>query len=172
MNNRTLLVGMLLLLSSFAAQAHDGQVYVSGTIQANTCIVAPQSQAQSVPLGDIPGKQFSAKGSGSQPVAFVIDLQKCGAAASGVDFTFTGTADGTDRELLALDGAEAASGIGIELQSADHSRLPLNTASATYPIDPTLADNTFLFYARYLSTANNVTSGAANATATFTLTWQ
>ncbi len=90
MKNRTLLVGMLLLLSSFAAQAHDGQVYVSGTIQANTCIVAPQSQAQSVPLGDIPGKQFSAKGSGSQPVAFVIDLQKCGAAASGVDFTFTG----------------------------------------------------------------------------------
>ena len=102
----------------------------------------------------------------------MIDLQKCGAAASGVDFTFTGAADRADPQLLALDGAEAASGIGIELQSADHSRLPLNKASATFPIDPTLADNTFLFYARYLSTAGSVTSGAANATATFTLTWQ
>lgn len=171
MKNRSLLVGML-LLSSLPVLAHDGQVYVSGTIQANTCIVAPQSQAQSVPLGDIPDKQFSAKGSGSQPVAFVIDLQKCGATASGVDFTFTGAADRADPQLLALDGAEAAGGIGIELQSADHSRLPLNKASATFPIDPTLADNTFIFYARYLSTAGSVTSGAANATATFTLTWQ
>ena len=171
MKNRSLLVGML-LLSSLPVLAHDGQVYVSGTIQANTCIVAPQSQAQSVPVGDIPDKQFSAKGSGSQPVAFVIDLQKCGAAASGVDFTFTGAADRADPQLLALDGAEAAGGIGIELQSADHSRLPLNKASATFPIDPTLADNTFIFYARYLSTAGSVTSGAANATATFTLTWQ
>lgn len=171
MKNRSLLVGML-LLSSLPVLAHDGQVYVSGTIQANTCIVAPQSQAQSVPLGDIPDKQFSAKGSGSQPVAFVIDLQKCGAAASGVDFTFTGAADRADPQLLALDGAEAAGGIGIELQSADHSRLPLNKASATFPIDPTLADNTFIFYACYLSTAGSVTSGAANATATFTLTWQ
>ena len=65
MKNRSLLVGML-LLSSLPVLAHDGQVYVSGTIQANTCIVAPQSQAQSVPLGDIPDKQFSAKGSAPQ----------------------------------------------------------------------------------------------------------
>lgn len=164
---------MFLLLACAGALAHDGTVNVSGTIQDNTCIVAPSSQAQTVPLGDISAKQFATQGSGSQPVAFVIDLQQCGAAATGVDFTFSGTADSDDKTLLAVDsGSDAAQGIGIELQNADHTRLPLNQASARYALDPTLTDNKFTFYARYIATANSVTSGTAKATATFTLTWQ
>lgn len=164
---------MFLMLVCAGAQAHDGTVNVSGTIQDNTCIVAPSSQAQTVPLGDISAKQFATQGSGSQPVAFVIDLQKCGATATGVDFTFSGTADSDDKTLLAVDsGSDAAQGIGIELQNADHTRLPLNQASARYALDPMLTDNQFTFYARYIATANSVTSGTAKATATFTLTWQ
>lgn len=163
----------LLLLAAASAQAHDGTVYVTGSIQDNTCIVAPSSLAQSVPLGDIAAKQFATKGSASSPVAFVIDLQQCGTAATGVDFTFSGVAAEADNTLLALDsGSDAAQGIAIELQGADHARLPLNQASARYVIDPTRADNVFTFYARYMATASRVTSGAANATATFTLTWQ
>lgn len=163
----------LLLLAAASAQAHDGTVYVSGSIQDNTCIVAPSSQAQTVPLGDVAAKQFATKGSGSTPVAFIIDLQQCGAAATGVDFTFSGAADTADKTLLALDsGSDTSQGIAIELQSADHARLPLNQASVRYTIDPTRTDNAFIFYARYLATASSVTSGTANATATFTLTWQ
>ena len=163
----------LLLLAAASAQAHDGTVYVSGSIQDNTCIVAPSSQAQTVPLGDVAAKQFSTKGSGSTPVAFIIDLQQCGASATGVDFTFSGAADTADKTLLALDsGSDTAQGIAIELQSADHARLPLNQASVRFTIDPTRTDNAFIFYARYLATASSVTSGTAHATATFTLTWQ
>ena len=155
------------------ALAHDGTVNVQGTILDNTCVVSASTQEQTVPLGDISAKQFSASGSASSPVAFVIDLQDCGAAASGVDFTFGGVPSSADNTLLALNGGSGAAGdIAIELQDANHVRLPINKASTTYKIDPTRTDNPFTFYARYVATANSVTSGEANATATFTLTWQ
>ena len=158
---------------SLLAQAHDGTVNVQGTILDNTCIVSAATQQQTVPLGDISAKQFSASGSASSPVAFVIDLQDCGAAASGVDFTFGGVPSSADETLLALEsGSGSAADIAIELQDANHQRLPLNQASTTYKLDPARADNPFTFYARYIATANSVTSGEANATATFTLTWQ
>ncbi|HFZ8995712.1 TPA: fimbrial protein [Citrobacter freundii] len=159
-------------LSCAVASAHDGNVNISGSIQDNTCIVAPDSQELQVPLGVISSKQFTSKGVGSQPIAFVIDLQQCGTAAAGVSFTFTGTADTDDNSLLALDGSEHAGGIGVEIQNADHVRLALNQSTQQYTVDPDQADNKFTFYARYLATADQVTSGDAAATATFSLTWQ
>ncbi|ECG8590418.1 fimbrial protein [Salmonella enterica subsp. salamae] len=168
----TLWLGAMSLWICATASAHDGNVNISGSIQDNTCTVATDSQALQVPLGNIPSKQFTSKGVGSQPAVFVIDLQKCGTAAAGVSFTFTGAVDTDDNGLLALDGSNHAGGIGVEIQDADHVRLPLNQTTPVYTVDPNQADNKFTFYARYLATADSVTSGDASASATFSLTWQ
>lgn len=160
------------LLYCAVTSAHDGSINVSGAIKDNTCTVALSSLSLSVPLGDIASKAFTAKGMGSSPVSFTVDLQKCGAAASGVSFTFIGEGDMHDNSLLALDLLNRAKGIGIEIQNENHDRLPLNQPTPDYPINPTLVDNKYIFYARYIATTDRVTSGKATATTVFTLTWQ
>ena len=96
---------LLLLLCigwTFSAFAHDGTVNISGMIQNQTCTVAQESIDQTVSLGDIDSRQLSNIGAVSSAVAFVIDLQNCSSVTKGVSFTFSGSVDGDNSDLLAL----------------------------------------------------------------------
>ena len=167
---------LLLLLCigwTFSAFAHDGTVNISGMIQNQTCTVAQESIDQTVSLGDIDSRQLSNIGAVSSAVAFVIDLQNCSSVTKGVSFTFSGSVDGDNPDLLALsDEAGSASGLGIAIKDDDSTLIPLNKASKDYAIDPSQADNRLAFYAQYMATSTNVTAGTANGTATFSLTYQ
>ncbi|WP_368540801.1 fimbrial protein [Enterobacter soli] len=165
------LLGCGWALSAFAA--HDGTVNMDGKIEDNTCTVAQASADQSVTLGEIGSKDLRQAGDTSQPVAFSIDLQNCGAATTGVELTFTGSADATNPALLALSqDAGAASGLGVAIKDDKSTLIALNSPSRVYALDPSQTDNRLTFYAQYSATSSTVTAGAANATATFTLTWQ
>ena len=158
---------------SLAALAHDGSITIDGLIEDNSCTVAQESVDQSVTLGDIASRQLRQAGDSSLPVAFSIDLQNCGSGTTGVEITFTGDADDANPSLLALTkDSGSASGLGITIKDDRSTPIPLNQASRTYTIDPTQADNRLTFYAQYTATSSEVTAGTANATATFTMTWQ
>ena len=145
------------------AAAHDGQVNITGTIQGNTCIVDTDSKNMTVDMGTVASKQFYEAGVTTAARPFTIKLVKCGDAASAVGVTFHGTLDGKDNRL--------ATGMGIALLDLNRQLIPLNTESIEYPLTPGAQTVTLDFYAQYMANGATVTSGRANATATFVLNY-
>lgn len=84
-----ILYGIGMLLAASGVQAHDGRVYVSGTITDNTCSLSPGSENINVAMGAVSQRQFYRAGDGSAWQPFAIDLQNCGSTASGVTVSFS-----------------------------------------------------------------------------------
>lgn len=124
-----------------------------------------------VPMGTLARNGFSGVGSIQGERTFQLGLN-CDAGTQ-VNIQFDGEADSSGAPgvlaLLTPGGSVSASGIGVQLLYHQTpltlgERLPLETASAgirTYP-----------FTVRYYQTQPQVTSGEANAVATFNLTYQ
>ncbi|MNU03541.1 fimbrial-like adhesin protein SfmF [compost metagenome] len=75
--------------------------------------------------------------------------------------------------MLAIDSSVsgAATGVAINLMSADKNQLPLHgEISYSYTLSST-EDNTLNFYAQYKSTADTVTAGPANSVASFSVVY-
>ncbi|KML41980.1 hypothetical protein VL15_37855 [Burkholderia cepacia] len=155
------------------AQASSSTVNVYGDITASACNVVKSDQSKRVTLGSIPSKQFAGVGSTGLLVPFTLSLENCMASASGVSVTFNGSADLTNSNLLAVNtGGGAASGIGIELLDDTRTQIPINSASKVYSFTGDAGRVHLKFFARYMATQPTVTSGDANASMTFTLSYQ
>lgn len=74
-----ILYGIGMLLAASGVQAHDGRVYVSGTITDNTCSLSPGSENINVAMGAVSQRQFYRAGDGSAWQPFAIDLQTAAA---------------------------------------------------------------------------------------------
>lgn len=99
-----------LALAASGALAHDGRVYVTGTITDNTCTLSPDSENIQVDMGTVSNRQFYQAGAGAEWQPFSITLQNCGSTASGVTVSFSGTSDPQDGDLFAVNtGADTAS---------------------------------------------------------------
>ena len=86
---------------------------------------------------------------------------------------FDGTPDASNSNLLAIDTsvAGAATGVAINLMTADKADLPLHGSNGyTYMLSSS-ADNTLNFYAQYISTTASVTAGPANSVANFSVVY-
>ncbi|WP_330985936.1 MULTISPECIES: fimbrial protein [Enterobacterales] len=157
-------------------QATDGTVNFTGEIIADACQVDSASQNLNVNLGKVAATSFSSSGAKSSPTAYKITLSSCPESATGVTIKYDGNANATNPSLLKLDPVAApgtaASGVGIEIADATGTIIPLQTASAVFPVNS--ADNTAIlnFVARYVSTTATVTPGIANGTSQFTLNYQ
>ncbi|EAP4552390.1 fimbrial protein BcfF [Salmonella enterica] len=168
-----ILYGIGMLLAASGVQAHDGRVYVSGTITDNTCSLSPDSENINVAMGAVSQRQFYRAGGGSAWQPFAIDLQNCGSTASGVTVSFSGAADSRNTDLLALTAGESdASGIGIALYDQNKTLIPLGQESDVVTLSPGQASAHLQFYARYLADGGAVTPGDANASATFILAYE
>ncbi|MGS2871651.1 fimbrial protein [Enterobacter huaxiensis] len=166
------LFATLLLARQNAAQAHDGQINITGTIQSNTCIVDTDSQNMTVNMGNVASKQFNQTGATAAVQAFIIKLAKCGDAARSVSVTFSGTVDSHDDRLLGIDGGStAATGMGIAILDLNRQLVPLNTQSVKYPLTPGAQSVNLNFFAEYMANGDTVMAGDANATATFVLNY-
>lgn len=154
------------------ASAHDGAVYVTGTITDNTCEVSPDSHNFTVNMGNVASKVFYRAGDGTRYEPFTIHLEKCGGAASGVTVHFEGPTDSHNPDLLALNGGISyASGMGVGIYNQDKSPIPMGKESAQTKLTPYQASVALGFYARYIADGSTVTAGTANASATFVLTY-
>ncbi|WP_296246036.1 fimbrial protein [uncultured Enterobacter sp.] len=166
-----LAVGSALTMTQAFAAA--GTVNFNGNILDSACDVDVASQNQVVVLGDYYKTEFPATGSRTAATRFNIVLKNCPVTVTSAKVRFDGTPDATNASLLAIDSsvAGAATGVAINLMSADKADLPLHGSNGySYALSST-TDNTLNFYAQYISTAATVTAGPANSVANFSVVY-
>ncbi|AHG21409.1 ferrous iron transporter B [Chania multitudinisentens RB-25] len=156
-------------VSTFAA---DGQINFTGEIIDAACeVVNNVNNPLAVTLGRVAKTAFDGKGTTAAATGFTLQLKNCPATLTGATVKFDGTTVAGDNSVLALtQEAGVAQGVGIQLSDSSQDALPLNTASASYPLAST-GTNNLDFVARYVATATTVTAGPANATASFTINY-
>lgn len=159
------------LLSSASVFADDGKINFVGTITDEACTVTNNvSNPLTVTLGNVARTAFTGAGSTAAPTKFTIALTDCPNTVSSASVKFDGASDATENTILALTAeAGVATGVGIQLADSNNNAIPLYTASAAFPLAE--GDNNLDFVARYYATTDSVTSGPANSTSNFTLTY-
>ncbi|HCM9253770.1 TPA: fimbrial protein [Enterobacter cloacae subsp. dissolvens] len=175
MNNKMMIT--LLAVSSALTATHAfaaaGTVNFNGNILDSACDVDVASQNQVVVLGDYYKTEFPTTGARTAATQFNIVLKNCPVTVTNAKVRFDGTPDTTNSSLLAIDSsaAGAATGVAINLMSADKADLPLHGSNSySYALSSTM-DNTLSFYAQYISTAAAVTAGPANSVANFSVVY-
>ncbi|WP_049292242.1 fimbrial protein [Franconibacter helveticus] len=159
---------VLAMSNAFAAA---GTVNFTGEILDAACTVDVGSQNQTVALGKYNKSEFAAAGDVTAATKFNIILKSCPASVTSATVRFDGTPDASDSKLLAIDSSVtgAATGVAINLMSANKAQLPLHGSNGySYTLSST-ADNTLDFYAQYISTATTVKAGPANSVANFSV---
>ncbi|MHA2898143.1 fimbrial protein [Enterobacter sp. H2G27] len=163
---------LLMVLCISAANAHDGTVNISGTIQDNTCELAPDSRNKSVDMGTVAGSQFKRAGDISPAKHFTLNLQNCGPAASEATVTFSGTADMQNPNLFAIEaGEDSASGLALGIYDSNGQLIAPGETSSNIALKPGQVSVAIDFSARYMAVMDNVSAGVANVTATFVINY-
>lgn len=160
-------------MSFSQAFAGAGNVNFTGEILDAACTVDVGSQNQTVVLGKYNKSEFTAAGNTTAATKFDIILKDCPATVSSAAIRFDGTPDATDSTLLAIDDTApgAATGVAINLMTADKAQLPLLGSNGySYTLSDSV-DNVLNFYAQYKSTAATVTAGPANSVANFSVVY-
>jgi type 1 fimbria pilin len=164
-------------LVSASAMAADGTVNFQGKISDAPCTVSIPSQNQNVMLGTVPAADLASSGKRSTAKNFQIDLLNCTAAAKSAQISFGGTVPSQDATLLNVsspDGTSAgtvATNVGIEISDAKGVVISPNTQSSAMTLTPSVASQSLYFTANYKS-FGTATTGDANATSDFTITYQ
>jgi major type 1 subunit fimbrin (pilin) len=161
-------------LTASQAFAAAGTVNFTGEILDAACTVDVASQNQTVALGAYNKTELNT-GVGVKTAAkkFNIVLKDCPSTVSQAHVMFDGTPETTDSTLLAIDStvAGAATGVAINIMSADKNPLPLHGDNTYRYILTSTADNNLDFYAQYQSTTTAVTAGPANSAASFSVVY-
>lgn len=164
------LLASIFLFCSVGLQAHDGTINVTGQITSSTCSVTDDSRSKSVALGTVKSIDFSGVDATSGAVDFTITLKDCN--ASNATVTFSGNKDSDNPSLLAIkDTIDSAEGIAIAILDDDKNIIDMDAASKIYAVDSYQSINTLHFYAEYMATSPQIKAGEANATATFTVSY-
>ena len=178
---------LLIVMAAATAQAADGQVEFTGTINDNACTINSESVKKSVDMGqvriaDFPNTVGAVATSGATP--FSISLENCsGSTLKNASIKFSGQQSGTDATVLGMTGENQVSGVGIQINDArTGNKLALNTASNDYVLRP--QSNTFDFTASYVRLVadteasedtpgvRGIGTGKVNALASFDVTYK
>ncbi|MFU2315133.1 fimbrial protein [Rahnella sp. PCH160] len=161
-----------LIISSCAlvtcqVSAHDVTVNITGAVTDATCTVSPDSVNKTVYLGKVPAKTFYRAGGSSLPVAFNINLEKCGAIANGVVISFSGTPDDSMTDLLKLSPESSASGIAIELMDDTQQLVAVGGSSRPYLITGGATTASLKFYSKMVANGEKFQPGSIISSVTF-----
>jgi major type 1 subunit fimbrin (pilin) len=178
---------LLIVMAAATAQAADGQVEFTGTINDNACTINSESVKKAVDMGqvriaDFPNTVGAVATAGATP--FSISLENCsGSSLKNASIKFSGQQSGTDATVLGMTGDNQVSGVGIQINDArTGNKLPLNTASNDYVLRP--QSNTFDFTASYVRLVadteasgdtpgvRGIGTGKVNALASFDVTYK
>ena len=178
---------LLIVMAAATAQAADGQVEFTGTINDNACTINSESVKKAVDMGqvriaDFPNTVGAVANAGATP--FSISLENCsGSTLKNASIKFSGQQSGTDATVLGMTGDNQVSGVGIQINDArTGNKLPLNTASNDYVLRP--QSNTFDFTASYVRLVadteasgdtpgvRGIGTGKVNALASFDVTYK
>lgn len=158
-------------MTTVSAFAADGQIKFTGSIIDAGCNVSNLTgDSLDVALGKVSKTAFTVAGDKTAATKFVLQLSACPTGVKSVNVKFDGTTVAGDNSVLALtQDAGVATGVGIQLTDASQAVLPLNTASQQYDLTDGAAKLDFV--ARYISTAKDITTGPANAVASFSIVY-
>lgn len=164
------LVAMVVSLGfASAAFAADGTINFTGKITDTACTVSSDSITTPVALGTVSSKAFSGSGTTAAATKFTINIASCPDTVTSASVRFDGTPNTANNKVLAVTGG--ATNVGIGIYEADSSTLiPLQNNSKAQAL--VTGTNQLSYIAKYYAVADGVTAGDANATATFTITYQ
>lgn len=176
--NKSLSALALLTLISTSAWADEGPsgiIHFTGDIINPSCKIVGEGGTtdSTVKLGSYPPSTFSALGEKSTNMKFVLTLKDCPVATDGLDqiqLTFSGdTVPGSD-DVLALDAASTAGGVGISVVSENDKTLNLNMKGEEgqlfIPLMTSAGNITTNLFARFQSivaTPAEITPGTASS---------
>ena len=176
---------LLALMAATSANAADGQVEFTGTVNDNACTINSESVKKSVDMGQVRIADFAnTVGSTAGETPFSISLENCsGSTLKNASIKFSGQQAATDATVLGMVGSNQVKGLGIQIADArTGDKLPLNTASTDYVLRP--QSNTFDFTASYVRLVadtpgadgapdtRGIGTGTVNALATFDVTYK
>lgn len=179
------LFGLLLLssTSTFAMIDQEGVIHLSGYIYSATCELDINNQGPKdvgVNMGRYPTSSFSKIGDevgGEGGFGDIkVSLKNC-PATGDLAVSFNGSTVAGNNEILSLDQAatgDTAQGLGVHIYSDNDLSKPLNLdgSQAIKTKVTNSAEHEEGFVARYVSTAETVESGEANATLNFRVTYK
>ncbi|EPL9569451.1 fimbrial protein [Providencia rettgeri] len=173
---KTLLITSI-VAASFSGMANaaigdgDGQgiIHFKGQFVDSTCTVDTNDENKgegTVELGTWKTATFDKVGETTDAVPFTIGLVNCPSALGKARISFGGTAHSENTELHRVSDVPEV-GIGISGSAVGTNFYTPNSQAD----EITLTDNkgTKTFYARYMTTAETVTAGNANADVTVTI---
>lgn len=137
-------------------------------VVANSCSI--MTPTVNVPLGEYRTSDFASVGSttASQPVNIVLDCN----SGIKVNAVISSTAEASQAGTIALtQSADTATGIGVQLLDANNNPLAIGT-SLVAGTTTGKGNYNINWQARYIRTATAMTAGAANATATVTISYE
>ncbi|MGK7245653.1 fimbrial protein [Buttiauxella agrestis] len=176
--------------SAWAAEDNAGTIHFTGEIITPSCVIDGEGGGTdyTVNLGSYPASHFTESGVEGDPANFSISLKDCPLSSEGlenVQLTFTGaTALTKSVELLDVSyistetaGTTAATGIGIKVTAdSDDTVIKFDGSDGlVYVPLPTTITTTSIpvnFTARYVSFADTVTAGPADADLTINILYR
>jgi len=186
MNSKFLKMGLVALVAfPLFAHADDepvpptvvngGSIKFTGEFITAACAVENKSANQEIPLGQYSTTSLKKKGDVTANIPFSIELVDCdNSAYSNVSVAFTGLSK--DSVLLDINGdgsnATVATGMAVELLDSTSTPVPLNGQDYSTPQTLYEGNTALHFNARYKAIDDTITSGLANANATFMVKYQ
>ncbi|AXH63195.1 MULTISPECIES: fimbrial protein [Providencia] len=143
----------------------------AGAIKINVLKCSTKANSYNVNLGTWYDTQFKSVGSTSNSVNIPITLS-C-AAGTNLKVTVTSSAGYVDTNTgkIKLSGQGQATGVAIQLLDRNSNPIKLNSK---FTLQNNVAGGDYIFNwkARYIKTANNITAGTANSTASVNIRYE
>lgn len=178
MKKLTQVTTLMTFMAAGAAHAASdtATITITGRVLANTCTIDSGSATQTIQLDDISDRDIRGKGTTGGKKDVVIKLTNCGAGASGVVVSASGSEDTDDASAFANVKAQAdggATGVGVYFFQTDGTTkfVPAGTAKQTSELTPSV-DNTLTYKASYVGTKDAVTAGDFSTVVNMTFEYQ
>lgn len=156
---------------STVVAAADGTLNFTGKITSTACNIDASSTSKGdIALGTVASSAFTAAGDVAAPTRFTIVLTQCPEELKKASVRFDGKPSSDSRILALTSGNGVATNVGVGIYEADSTTLiGLQNNSAEQNL--TAETNTLTYIAKYYALDKTVGAGAANASATYTVTY-
>ncbi|MFP3678389.1 fimbrial protein [Pseudomonas sp. SIMBA_041] len=151
----------------------EGSVHVTGAVLDKGCDVPGDSKSLSIELGQLDISSFGGMAGATSGAGVIeIPLINCPVMSGGVGIVFDGPANLSDTRLLALQGKDAAEGVGIAFYESDSTtQIPLYRQSEFKPIAEGQTAMLLRYILKFKSTSKDMAAGTAEAVANFALVY-
>ncbi|EKS6645818.1 type 1 fimbrial protein [Enterobacter hormaechei] len=169
-------LGALVLCGISAANAADGTIHFTGSVNAGSCNINVPDGGN-VDLGSIRKREIAAGASGAKlgtPATFNIELSDCDPGKTNAAITFgeTTDADADNGDAFKLTPGSVAKGVGVTIWDANNAILKPGVVAANSQTFQDTVGGMLTYQASYMVTKPSAAQdGTANADIDFRITY-